>query len=53
MHIHAAVDGDGLAVHEIAVVGGEEDRGANEIGGILFALKNRGACVGWQVARGS
>ena len=25
MHIHAAVDDDGLAGHEVAVVGGEED----------------------------
>ena len=39
VHVHTAVDVDGLAGHKIAVVGGEEDHGANEIGGILFPLK--------------
>jgi len=29
MHVHAAVYADGLARHEIAVVGGEKDHGAD------------------------
>ena len=38
MHVHPTVDADGLAGHEIAVVGGEEDDGAHQVCGILIAL---------------
>jgi len=39
MHIHAAVDADGLAGHEVAIIGSEEDYGADQIGGLLIALE--------------
>ena len=39
MHIHAAVDTDGLAGHEVAVVGGEENHRADQVRGILIAVK--------------
>lgn len=39
VHIHPAVDADRLAGHEITVVGSEEDHRADEIGGMLVAMK--------------
>ena len=39
MHVHAAVDDDRLAGHEVAVVGGEEDHRADQVLGILIALE--------------
>ena len=39
MHVHAAVDADGLAGHEVAVVGGEKNYRADQIVGILIALE--------------
>src|SRR5262245_36990890 len=39
MHVHAAVHTDGLAGHEVAIVGGKKNHGADEVRGILIALK--------------
>ena len=39
MHIHAAVDADGLAGHEVAVIGGEKYNRADEIRRVLIALE--------------
>jgi len=39
MHIQTAVYRDGLAGHEVAVVGGEKDHRADQIGGKLVAVK--------------
>jgi len=38
VHIHAAVDADRLAGHEVAVVGGEKKHRADKILRILIAL---------------
>ena len=38
VHVHAAVDADGLAGHKVAVIGSEEDNGAHQVCGILIAL---------------
>ena len=39
MHVHAAVDADRLAGHEVAVVGGDENHRADQIRRVLLALK--------------
>src|SRR5215813_15572041 len=39
VHVRAAVDVDRLAGDEVAVVGGEEDDGADEVLGLLIALE--------------
>jgi hypothetical protein len=39
VHVKTAVDADRLAGHEVAVVGGEKDHRADEVGRILIAVK--------------
>ena len=51
MHIHAAVDADGLAGHEVAVVGGEEDYRADQIRWILIALEGAALSAVGQLLR--
>src|SRR5262245_9601547 len=40
VHVHAAIHTDGLASHEVAIVGGKKNHRADEIRGILIALES-------------
>jgi hypothetical protein len=39
VHVHVAVDADGLAGHEIAVIGGQENDRADQVRRVLIALE--------------
>ena len=53
VHVHAAVDADGLAGHEVAVVGSEEDDRADQVCGILIALNGAALSAIGQLLGGS